>query len=224
MPDKNKRRIFFIIYMYICPLAEVWTALLTKEMRVFFLCIRSAAFASRPPIFGWRNERAENWVHTFLKARGIVAYHHVKLRIEEKKAIQCAHTKHTIQVYKNVYQQPDDNDGSFRYYVVFSSRSLSLAQFGSVSPVDQHMRAIRKDVAPGASPNPNISFVILCVYIFLPFLPFFARYHQTAEQKNVCALHIFFSFFSPSALNFRARIFPVPDMCVVLGSGFEPHH
>lgn len=132
----------------------------------------------------------------------------------KKKAIQCAHTKHTIQVYKNVYQQPDDNDGSFRYYVVFSSRSLSFAQFGSVSPVDQHMRAIRKDVAPGASPNPNISFVILCVYIFLPFLPFL-RATIKQQSKKMCARCTFFSLSSLHRLStFVHGFFPFP-ICVL---------
>lgn len=192
MPDKNKRRIF-LLYIYICPLAEVWTALLTKEMRVFFLSIRSAAFASHPPIFGWRNEREENWVHTFLMARGIVAYHHVKLRIEEKKAIQCAHTKHTIQVYKNVYQQPDDNDGSFRYYVVFSFRSLSLSRSVWLSEPgwSAYARHQKRCGARRFTQSKHIVCYIVCIY-FSPVSSFFCALPSNSRAKKcVRAAHFF---------------------------------
>lgn len=104
------------------------------------------------------------------------------------------HKAHIIQVDKNVYQQFDDNDGSFRRCIA-PSLSLSRTVF-SVAPLISICAPNRtnKKKLCGARryTNPNISFVILCmVYIFyftffLLFLPFL-RYHQTVRTKKMCA-------------------------------------
>lgn len=104
-----------------------------------------------------------------------------------------AHKPHIIQVNKNVYQQCDDNDGSFRRaprnLFLFPSLFLSFSQC-SQCPVDRHMCANRNCVAPGASPIQIYRLLYCVLYIYFSAV---SSFFALPSNSKKCELHLVFS-------------------------------
>lgn len=91
---------------------------------------------------------------------------------------------------------------------------------------DQHMRAIRKDVAPGASSNPNISFVILYrIFFSLPVSSFFRATIKRQKMHWQFFLNIVHGFCSDFFFSLRRVCYPLEldhfEWCVCGGKESE---